>query len=107
MRRLTTSAEVAAAIAAPRFLLFKHSTRCPISAAAFAEWQEWQRAHPDAETAWIDVIEQRELVRTFAAQCGVRHESPQALWLAAGKVHWHASHGDITADALEAGRPRD
>ena len=106
MTRLATAAELAAAVAAPRFLLFKHSTRCPISAAAFEEWQAWQRAHPDAPTAWIDVIEQRDLVRTFAAQCGVRHESPQALWFTAGKVAWHASHGDITAESLEAARPR-
>lgn len=106
MTRLTTSAELAAAVAAPRFLLFKHSTRCPISAAAFEEWQEWQRAHPEAATAWIDVIEQRELVRDFAARTRVKHESPQALLFVAGKVAWHASHGDITVESLEAARSR-
>ncbi len=105
MTRLTTAAELAAAIAAPRFLLFKHSTRCPISAAAHEEWVEWQRVHPDAPTAWIDVIEQREVVRNFAAQCRVRHESPQALWFVAGQVVWHASHGDITVESLQAATP--
>jgi len=101
MRRLTTAAELAAAVATPRFLLFKHSTRCPISAAAFDEWQQFERAHPDAATAWIDVIEQRDLVRDLAARTRVRHESPQALLFLAGQVAWHASHGEITAEALE------
>jgi bacillithiol system protein YtxJ len=100
MRRLTTAAELAAAVATPRFLLFKHSTRCPISAAAFEEWQEFERAHPAAPTAWIDVIEQRDLVRDFAARTRVKHESPQALLFVDGKVAWHAAHGEITSEAL-------
>lgn len=100
MRRVITAAELAAAVAAPRFLLFKHSTRCPISAAAFEEWQEFQRAHPAAPTAWIDVIEQRDLVRDFAARTRVKHESPQALLFVDGKVAWHAAHAEITAEAL-------
>ena len=100
MRRLTTAADLAAAIASPRFLLFKHSTRCPISAAAFEEWQEFQRAQPGVATAWIDVIEQRDLVRDLAARTRVKHESPQALLFVAGTVAWNASHGDITAEAL-------
>ena len=33
---------------------------------------------------------------------GVRHESPQALWIVAGRVAWHASHFDITVAALAA-----
>lgn len=105
MRRLTTAAELAAAVASPRFLLFKHSTRCPISAAALAEWQEFERAHPAAPTAWIDVIEQRDLVRDLAARTRVKHESPQALLFLDGKVAWHASHGDITAEALAKAIP--
>ena len=31
---------------------------------------------------------------------GVEHQSPQALWIENGRVVWHASHWDITPEAL-------
>ena len=38
----------------------------------------------------------------FAAQTGVTHASPQALWFRDGRVAWHASHGEITGASLAA-----
>jgi bacillithiol system protein YtxJ len=99
--RLRTEAELAAALAAPRYLLFKHSTSCPISAAAFAQYRRFAEAHPDVATGWIDVIAERPLARAVAERTGVRHESPQALVLETGAVRWDASHGAITVASLE------
>jgi monothiol bacilliredoxin len=31
---------------------------------------------------------------------GIRHESPEVIVLQNGKPVWHASHYDVTADAL-------
>ncbi len=68
------------AVASPRFLLFKHSLVCPISAAAFSEYRRFVAAHPDVPTGWIDVIGQRPLARGISERTGIRHESPQAMW---------------------------
>ena len=98
---LRTPAELEAALAAPRFLLFKHSSTCPISAAAFAEYEEWAAAHPDSPTGWIDVVRERPLARAVAERTGVKHESPQVLLLEAGQAVWNAAHSAITVASLE------
>ena len=99
--RIRTQAELDAALTSERFLLFKHSTRCPISAAAFAQYRAWASAHPAQPTGWIDVIEERALSQEVERRTGVKHESPQAIAVRAGKVAWDASHGEITKGRLE------
>ncbi len=101
-RQITTDADLDAALAAPRFLLFKHSLICPVSTAAFREYTAFVAAFPDVPTAWIDVIGSRPLARRIAEATGVRHESPQALWLMAGRAKWNASHAAIKHASLAA-----
>jgi len=101
MRRITTEAELEAAFAAERFLLFKHSTTCGISAGAFEEYEEWAEAHPEVESGWIHVVAERTLARAVAERTGVRHESPQAILLERGEARWSASHGGITRGSLD------
>jgi bacillithiol system protein YtxJ len=98
--RLRTPADLEAAFAAERFLLFKHSTTCPISAAAFAEYERWSAAYPATATGWIEVVQERTLARAVAERTGIRHESPQAILLARGEPRWNASHGAITEVSL-------
>lgn len=102
LARLTDAPALERALAAPRMLLFKHSTRCPVSAAAFEELQAFAASRPDVPSAYVDVIDERALSQALAAATGVRHESPQALWMVGGTVRWHASHGSITRAALAA-----
>lgn len=101
-RRIRTDDELDAALAAPRFLLFKHSRVCPTSGAAFEEYEQFHAARADVPTAWLDVLGSAPLSRRAAAATGVTHESPQALWIVGGRVVWHASHEAITARALAA-----
>ncbi len=86
------------------FVLFKFSPRCPVSFAAEEEYDAWLSALPEKPAfriARIDVVHQRELTRAVAVEVGVRHESPQVIWFGAdGKASSHASHGDITREAL-------
>lgn len=86
----------------PRVLLFKHSTTCPISAAAHAEYEAFCTAVPDATTALVLVLEDRAAARGIAERSGVRHESPQAILFVNGRAVWHASHQHITAATLGA-----
>jgi bacillithiol system protein YtxJ len=90
------------ALASEHHLLFKHSPICPISARAFAEYRRFLAAHPGTPSGWIDVIDQRSLSEELARRTGVRHESPQAIWVRYGEVAWHASHGAVHQASLEA-----
>jgi bacillithiol system protein YtxJ len=74
-------------------LVFKHSTTCPISAAAYQQMQGVER-----EVALVVVQKARDLSREIETRTGVRHESPQALILRDGAAVWSASHWNITAD---------
>ena len=77
-------------------LIFKHSTTCPISAAAYREMQQLA-----TEIALVVVQNARDVSREVEARTGVRHESPQALLLRDGEVVWSASHWRITAEEVE------
>ena len=83
-----------------RVMCFKHSFTCPISAAAYAEWQAFVAAHADVPTLFVDVIADRAVARGLAAECGVAHASPQAILFRDGRAVWNASHGAITAESL-------
>lgn len=99
-RDLTSLEDYEQALRAPRLLLFKHSPVCPVSAAAKAEYQSFRAAHPDAPTAFVDVIAARPVARGLAERCGVKHESPQAILFVDGQPRWHASHAAINASTL-------
>lgn len=85
----------------PWALVFKHSTRCPVSSAAWREVAAFRKAHPEAVVHVVHVVEQRALSNAVAARTGIRHESPQAILLESGRVAWHDSHEGVTAEALE------
>jgi bacillithiol system protein YtxJ len=100
-KRIRDPSELEAALGGDRFLLFKHSAVCPISAAAFSQYESFAEAHPDLPTGWIEVREDRPLSQWVERTTGVRHQSPQAILVEAGRVVWHASHGGITVRSLE------
>ena len=80
-------------------LLFKHDTKCPISAAAYREMAQLEDA-----VALLDVV-QDELSQEVEARTGVRHESPQVIVLRNGDAVWSASHYEIKAGTVtEAAR---
>ena len=106
LTRLRTADELEAAFAASRFLLFKHSTTCPISCGAFEEYEQWLASSPATPSAWLHVVEERPLARTVTERTGVSHESPQALLLVDGRCVWNASHGAITQESLAAALAR-
>lgn len=73
-------------------VVFKHSTSCPISAAAYREMQAL-----DTEVVLVEVQSARDVSRQLADITGVRHESPQVIVLRNGKAVWNASHYQVTA----------
>lgn len=78
--------------------LFKYSPTCPISAAAYDEWERFSsRATEDVALAQCDVISARPAARGICEQIGIRHESPQLLVLQGGLCQATASHYAIDA----------
>tara|TARA_R110002072_G_scaffold241027_4_gene399583 strand:- start:325 stop:1356 length:1032 start_codon:yes stop_codon:yes gene_type:complete len=90
------------AIKQPRVLLLKHSPLCPISSTAYAEFKMFQLDHPDAVTLVLNVASAPVLSHDIARQCGIEHESPQAILFEQGRATWSASHAAITVASLEA-----
>lgn len=84
-------------------LLFKHSTRCPISARAYKEFTNYLDEHPNENAVYglIHVIEDRPVSLKAADLLAVKHESPQAILVKDGKAVWNASHSQITSRILK------
>lgn len=84
-------------------LLFKHSTACPISGAAYRRTGAYldEKGEEAPEVYLVKVIEHRPVSLKIEEALGVKHESPQAILLKDGKAVWDTSHEDITAETLE------
>lgn len=84
--------------------IFKHSTRCPVSARAADEVDAFARTHAaaDATLARVLVVEQRPVSLWIAERLQTPHASPQAMLVSGGKVVWSATHFGVTADAMAA-----
>ena len=76
-------------------LVFKHSTTCPISAAAYREIEGI-----DADVNLVVVQTARNISNEIASRTGIRHESPQAIVLKDGKPVYIASHYNVRAEEV-------
>lgn len=82
--------------------VFKHSTTCPISAEAFAEFQKYAENNgKDDEVYFLKVRESREVSNHIADTTGVQHKSPQILLINDKSVVWNESHTKITEDSIK------
>lgn len=75
-------------------LLFKHSTRCPVS--AMVKNRLYKTELPDTiDFYYLDLIAYRAISNKIAANYGVRHESPQVLLIKDGNCIYHESHSGV------------
>ncbi|UNK20213.1 bacillithiol system redox-active protein YtxJ [Paenibacillus sp. N3/727] len=105
MTKMTTNEQLRTALESTHqkaLLLFKHSTRCPISAGAYEEVTAYLQNHPNEQVdyAMIDVVADRPVSNEAADVLSVKHESPQVIVVRQGAPVWHTSHSHITAEAL-------
>ena len=82
-----------------QFLLLKHSSTCPISQAAYDEYEKF--ASEFENTYYLVVQEERTLSNQIAEKLQIKHESPQAILFKHGEAVWNASHWKITYDSLK------
>lgn len=77
-------------------ILFKHSTRCPVSAMAKRNLEQDKSLVPDDTVIYyLDLIAYREVSNAVESLWKVKHESPQLLVFQGDKCIYNASHSDI------------
>ena len=78
-------------------VVLKHSTTCPISAAAYREFtsEALQNAY------LVKVIEHRDVSNEIAKDLQVQHASPQVIVIKDGQATWQATHYHVTAKAIK------
>lgn len=83
-------------------LIFKHSTRCSISATALSRLERrWDSGRASSlMPCFLDLIAYRSVSNQIAQDFGVQHESPQVLLIYQGACVYHASHLDIAFDDI-------
>ncbi|MFD1989589.1 bacillithiol system redox-active protein YtxJ [Paenibacillus nicotianae] len=83
-------------------LVFKHSTRCPISAGAYSEFKSYLENNPseDVDYGLVYVVENRDVSNAVAEHLQVKHESPQVILVKNGEPVWNTSHSKITVSSL-------
>lgn len=82
-------------------LIFKHSTRCSISAAAKYRLEaDLSALESGYDLYFLDLLTYRDLSRMVAERFGVHHESPQVIVVAQGMATFNASHYDIDPNEL-------
>jgi bacillithiol system protein YtxJ len=81
-----------------KHLLFKHSTRCGVSAMTKRQFeQEWPAGKEDIQVWYLDLLNHRDISNAIAEKTGVFHQSPQAIALINGEVRYDASHSEVSA----------
>lgn len=83
-------------------VLFKHSTRCGISAMAKNRLEsKWDFNPSDLPAYYLDLLNFRSLSDRIAQEYKVQHESPQLLLIKNGKCVYNSSHSAISVSALK------
>ena len=85
-------------------LIYKHSTRCNISRAAFDRLERrWDAsAIGGVKRYFLDLISFRDVSNKIAEMFQVEHHSPQILVISNGKSVLDLSHYDIDFDQIKS-----
>ncbi|HLO12031.1 MAG TPA: bacillithiol system redox-active protein YtxJ [Pseudoneobacillus sp.] len=82
--------------------VLKHSSTCPISQAAFTEYEKFAQGHSDLDCYYLIVQDAGSLSNYISEKFNIKHESPQAIMFKNGNANWHASHWKITHSLLNS-----
>lgn len=79
--------------------IFKHSTRCGISAMAKSRLER-ATAPENVAFYYLDLIRYRNISNKLAHEFGVHHESPQILIIRNGTCVYDESHSGISMEEI-------
>ena len=104
IRNIHSVQDIEQALSSTCAVIFKHSTRCGISARAKRELDEFAKTCEDNTSLYlVNVIEDKDLSQEIVKRTGVKHESPEAIFIHNGKITDVKTHFDITVEELERG----
>lgn len=84
-------------------LLFKHSTRCGISAMVLRSFEStWSSGSELCGLYFLDLLNHREISNEIEKLTGITHQSPQAIVLKGSEIIYDASHSSIEARRIES-----
>lgn len=81
-------------------VIFKHSTRCSISAMAKGRLER-SNAPENTDFYFLDLIAHRSISNKVSSIFNVFHESPQILLIKNGECIYDESHGSISMDDIK------
>lgn len=84
-------------------LIFKHSTRCPISSTAMNRLQRSWKTELDTQVKlyYLDLVAFRNVSNAVADTFSVEHESPQVILIKGGNAIYNQSHFAISTAEIE------
>ena len=80
-------------------VIFKHSTRCSISAVALKRFERSPQP-PGVDFYYLDLLAHRPLSNFVAQKFEVHHESPQVLLIRDGRCVFSESHLGISMEDI-------
>lgn len=84
-------------------LVFKHSTRCGVSAMALSGFErEWDLQGDKCKLYFLDLLKYRSVSNEIAELSGVVHQSPQVIILQNKEVIYTASHDSISPGKIKS-----
>lgn len=85
-------------------IILKHSTTCPVSTNALEEYDAYLKENPNENIDYtmVKVRESRPVSNKIEADLGVKHESPQIIYIKDEKKYWSATHWSVTKAHMEA-----
>lgn len=84
------------------FFIFKHSTRCPISAAALKAVDKTfsDKSNKLPELYYLDLLAYRSISNEIESKLDIKHQSPQLILVKDGKAVWSKTHWDIKQETI-------
>lgn len=85
-------------------VVLKHSTACPVSSNALDEFESYLHKEPNTgvEYVMVKVIESRPVSNQIAEDTGIKHASPQILYIKNKETVWNTSHWSVTKAHITA-----
>ncbi|MFD2602083.1 bacillithiol system redox-active protein YtxJ [Flavobacterium suzhouense] len=77
-------------------VIFKHSSRCDMSSALLKNFERRYDSKGNIPKPYfLDLIAHRNISDEIALRFGVKHESPQVIFIKEGKCQINSNHSDI------------
>ncbi len=84
-------------------LLFKHSTRCIVSAMVMNNFRnEWSSGDGLCRLCYLDLLAHRDVSDEIENLTGIKHESPQVIVLKGREIIYEESHSSIDIKRIES-----